>query len=366
MFSKPLRACQIHHPLPAWQTLDGTVQREGEEMVRIALDAMGGDYAPEQLVKGALSALQERADLYIQLVGEPETLRQLLSAASAELQQRVAIVPADDVITNDDSPALAVRRRKTASIVVATALLSSDEADALVTAGSTGAFMAAGLLVLGRLPEIQRPALAPVLPTVDGKGVVLLDVGANMDARPENLAQYALMGSIYADVVLQRQNPRVGLLNVGTERGKGNQLAKDAYDAIDTLPLNFVGNVEARDLLSGVADVVVADGFVGNVVLKLMEGMGMAMMGMLMQAMQSIPDSQAALATLQPGLKRLKQQFDASEYGGAPLLGVRKPMVKCHGNADQLAIKNGLLQTARFVEQGFISRVAAAVSSRAE
>lgn len=330
-------------------------------MIRIALDAMGGDHAPGEVVAGALAALEQSGELHIQLVGQPDQLTSCLGTPQAELRERITIIPASQVIGNDEAPALAVRHRKDASIVVATRLLKEGQADALVTAGSTGAFMAAGLLVLGRLPGVLRPALAPTLPTVDGRGVVLLDVGANMDSTAEHLTQYAMMGSIYAEQVLQRDNPRVGLLNVGVEPGKGNQLIKDTFPLLAQQPLNFVGSVEARDLLSGAADVVVTDGFVGNVVLKFMEGMAGSMFELLKAEFLRDTRSKLGAAMLKPGLRRFKRKLDYSEYGGAPLLGVKRAMVKCHGSSQRLAIQNGILQAARFVEHQFVERIAAAI-----
>lgn len=319
-------------------------------MLRIAIDAMGGDHAPDEIVAGAVSALQEQPRLSVQLVGQEQRLESLLATVAEDVRARITIVPAQDIIDNDESPAMAVRRKKDASIVVATRLLKDGKADGLLTAGSTGAFMAAGLLVLGRLPGVQRPALAPILPTVDGQGVVLLDVGANMDAMPEHLLQYAIMGSIYAEQVLARPNPRVGLLNVGSEPGKGNELAKAAYQLLAAQPLNFVGNLEARDLLTGQADVVVTDGFVGNVVLKFMEGMALSLFEMLKVEFTSDLRSKLGAGLLRPGLRRFKRGLDYSEYGGAPLLGVKLPMIKCHGSSDRKAIHNGIGQAISFIE----------------
>lgn len=328
-------------------------------MIRIAVDAMGGDHAPQAIIEGALRALDSAPGITIKLVGDQGRLQESLGA---EWPDRLQIVHAPEVISNDESPAMAVRRKKQSSLVVAANLLTQGEADALVTAGSTGAFMSAGLLVLGRIRGIHRPGLAPILPTTDGSGVVLLDVGANMDAKPEHLMQYAVMGSIYAEQVLGITRPRVGLLNVGTEPGKGNQLSKDAYQLIEGLDLNFVGNVEARELLSGVADVVVTDGFVGNVVLKFMEGMASSLMQMLKAEFTRDLRSKLGAGLLMPGLKRFKQKMDYSEYGGAPLLGVKQAMVKCHGSSNARAIENGILQAGRFVEHDFTGRITQALA----
>ncbi|MGI6357560.1 MAG: phosphate acyltransferase PlsX [Bacillota bacterium] len=333
--------------------------------MRIALDAMGGDHAPLELVAGAIGAAQRLPGIHIQLVGQPELLQEALESVSLADQERLAIVPATQVIGNEESPAMAVRRKKDSSIVVATRLLREGKADALVTAGSTGAFMAAGLLVLGRLPGVERPALAPILPTANGQGVVVLDIGANMDAKPEHLLQYAIMGSIYAEQVLGRKAPRVGLLNVGVEPGKGNQLIKDTFPLMEQLPINFVGSVEARDLLLGDADVVVTDGFVGNVLLKFMEGMAATMFALLREEFSSSLQSKLGAGLLKPSLRRFKRKLDYSEHGGAPLLGVKQAMVKCHGSSRRLAIENGILQAARFVEHDFVERISTAVEHSA-
>lgn len=319
-------------------------------MLRIAIDAMGGDHAPDEIVAGAVSALQANTRLSVQLVGPEQRLDSLLARVAADVRERITIVPALEVIDNDEAPAMAVRRKKDASIVVATRLLKEGKADGLLTAGSTGAFMAAGLLILGRLPGVQRPALAPILPTVDGQGVVLLDVGANMDAAPEHLLQYGIMGAIYAEQVLGRGNPRVGLLNVGSEPGKGNELTKAAYQLLAEQPLNFIGNLEARDLLTGQADVVVTDGFVGNIVLKFMEGMALSLFDMLKVEFTRDLRSKLGAGLLRPGLRRFKRNFDYPEYGGAPLLGVKLPMIKCHGSSERKAIHNGIGQAISFIE----------------
>jgi glycerol-3-phosphate acyltransferase PlsX len=330
-------------------------------MIKIVLDAMGGDYAPDAIVQGALGALQAIPDIHLQLVGQPEQISSCLGADEQKWGERLQVVPAAQVIGNDEAPAMAVRRKEDASIVVATRLLKDGQADALVTAGSTGAFMAAGLLVLGRLPGVLRPALAPILPTVDGKGLVLLDIGANMDSTAEHLVQYAIMGSIYVEQVLGRSRPRVGLLNVGVEPGKGNQLVKDTFPLLEKQDLNFVGSVEARDLLAGVADVVVTDGFVGNVVLKFMEGMAGSLFELLKEEFTADLRSKLGAGLLKPGLLRFKRKMDYSEYGGAPLLGVKRAMVKCHGSSKRLAVENGILQAVRFVENRFVERISAAI-----
>ncbi|WP_243742885.1 phosphate acyltransferase PlsX, partial [Bacillus thuringiensis] len=240
--------------------------------MKIAIDAMGGDHAPKAVVLGAMKAIKEYSDLHITLVGKEEEIRQYLTS-----DERITILHTDEKIESTEEPVRAVRRKKQASMVLAAQQVKDGEADACISAGSTGALMAAGLFVVGRMEGIERPALSPTMPTVDGKGFVMLDVGANVDAKSIHLYQYAVMGSVYAEKVRGIENPRVGLLNVGTEDGKGNELSKQVFAMLKDAPINFVGNVESRDLLQGVADVVVCDGFTGNVALKSLEGTALAL-----------------------------------------------------------------------------------------
>lgn len=244
--------------------------------MKIAIDAMGGDNAPKEVVLGAAKAVKTFSDLHIILVGNEKEIKKYLPD-----EERISIIHTDEVIHGTDEPVKAVRRKKNSSMVLAANLVKNGEADGCISAGNTGALMAAGLFVVGRVAGINRPALAPTLPTLDGKGFVFLDVGANADAKPEHLLQYAIMGSVYAEKVRGIKNPRVGLLNIGTEEQKGNELAKQAYALLKESRLNFIGNVEARDLLEGVADVVVTDGFTGNMVLKTLEGTALSLFKMM-------------------------------------------------------------------------------------
>lgn len=251
--------------------------------MKIAIDAMGGDHAPKAVVLGAMKAIKEYSDLHITLVGKEEEIRQYLTN-----EERITILHTDEKIEATDEPVRAVRRKKQASMVLATSKqVKEGKADACISAGSTGALMAAGLFVVGRMEGIERPALSPTMPTVGGEGFVMLDVGANVDAKPIHLYQYALMGSVYAEKVRGIKNPRVGLLNVGTEDGKGNDLSKQVFSMLKDAPIHFVGNVESRDLLQGVADVVVCDGFTGNVALKSLEGTALALFSMLKEQLMS-------------------------------------------------------------------------------
>ena len=271
---------------------------------------MGGDHAPKAVVLGAMKAIKEYSDLHITLVGKEEEIRQYLTS-----DERITILHTDEKIESTEEPVRAVRRKT--SFNGACGTTSKDgEADACISAGSTGALMAAGLFVVGRMEGIERPALSPTMPTVDGKGFVMLDVGANVDAKPIHLYQYAVMGSVYAEKVRGIENPRVGLLNVGTEDGKGNELSKQVFAMLKDAPINFVGNVESRDLLQGVADVVVCDGFTGNVALKSLEGTALALFSMLKEQLMSSFTSKLAAAVLKPKLMVLKDKMDYSEYGG--------------------------------------------------
>ncbi|MEW8985954.1 MAG: phosphate acyltransferase PlsX, partial [Bacillus sp. (in: firmicutes)] len=250
-----------------------------------------------------------------------------------------------------DEPVKAVRRKKDSSMVLAAKLVADGEADGCISAGNTGALMATGLFVVGRIEGIERPALAPTLPTIGGEGFLLLDVGANVDSKPEHLLQNAIMGSIYAENVRGVKNPRVGLLNIGTEEKKGNELSKLAFDLLKEAPVNFIGNVEARDLLDGVADVVVTDGFTGNMVLKTIEGTALSVFKMLKTTLYSSLKTKLAAAVLKPDLMQLKAKMDYSEYGGAGLFGLKAPVIKAHGSSDANSVYNAIRQTRDMVEK---------------
>lgn len=309
-------------------------------MMRIAIDAMGGDRAPGINVEGALLAAREWDDVELILVGDETVLRPLIGNAAP----RIRIHHASETILPDDEPAKAVRRKKDASMVVAGRLVKEGQADAMISAGNTGALMATGLLVVGRIPGIERPALAPMIPTMDGVGVLALDIGANMDATAEELLQYAIMGSIYRSKVHGLKEPRVGLLNVGTEAMKGNELTKKAYPLLSEAPIRFVGNVESRDVLTGVCDVLVCDGFVGNILLKTLEGTAGAIFTALKAEFTRNLWSKLAAAVLKPGLSQFKKKLDYTEHGGAPMLGVTGLVLKSHGSSDANAIKNAVRQ----------------------
>lgn len=321
-------------------------------MMRIAIDAMGGDNAPKEIILGAVKAVQSFKDIQIILVGDESKIKEYLTE-----NERISIVHADEVILGTDEPVRAVRRKKNSSMVLAANLVKEGKADACISAGNTGAWMTAGLLIIGRIEGVDRPALAPTLPTISGEGFLFLDVGANVNARPDHLLQYAIIGSIYSKNVRNIANPRVGLLNIGTEEKKGNELMKQTFSLLQSSSLNFVGNVEARDILSGVADVVVTDGFTGNMVLKSIEGTAMTMFQMLKEAMMGSMKSKIAASMLKPEFKMLKNKLDYSEYGGAALFGLKAPVVKAHGSSDATAIFNAVRQTRDMIEKQVITRV---------
>ncbi|WP_163182842.1 MULTISPECIES: phosphate acyltransferase PlsX [Neobacillus] len=320
--------------------------------MKLAIDAMGGDHAPKEIVLGALKAVEEFPDLYITLVGDETKIKETFAG-----HDRISIIHTTEVILGTDEPVRAVRRKKNASMVLAAQQVTDGLADACLSAGNTGALMAAGLFVVGRIEGIDRPALAPTLPTIGGEGFILMDVGANADAKPEHLLQYAIMGSIYSEKVRGIKEPRVGLLNIGTEEKKGNELTKQAFDLLKNAPINFVGNVEARDLLDGVADVVVTDGFTGNMVLKSIEGTAISMFKMLKSTLMSNFTSKLATAVLKPNLMRLKNKLDYSEYGGAGLFGLKAPVIKAHGSSNAQAIYSAIRQTRDMVANDVISLI---------
>ncbi|MGB9887553.1 MAG: phosphate acyltransferase PlsX [Moorellales bacterium] len=327
--------------------------------MRIAVDAMGGDYAPGEVVRGAILAAKS-GEAEIILVGRQD----LLAAELEKLKdhaRNITIVHAPEVIAMDDPPATALRRKKGSSIWVATELVRSGQAEALVSAGSTGAQMVAALLTLGRIEGIMRPAIATVLPTVAG-GKLMLDVGANVDCRPQHLLQFAQMGAVYAERILGLPNPRVGLLNIGTERTKGNELTLAAYELLAGSNLNFIGNVEPRDIPMGVADVVVCDGFVGNSLLKFGEGLATALLAMLRQELAHRPLARAGAALVFPALHSLWKKLDYAEYGGAPLLGVQGVSVVCHGSSKARAIENAIRVAKQCVSNNLVPELVRALT----
>jgi len=330
--------------------------------LRIAIDAMGGDLAPEEAVKGVLEAAAEWPDTAFTLVGDEGRVKPLLKGRTPP---NVELRHAAETIDADDEPVRAVRRKKDASMVVAARMVKEGEADAMLSAGNTGALMAAGLLVVGRIPGVDRPALAQTIPSADDVGVLALDLGANVDARPEHLHMYAVMGSLYRQLVHGMERPRVGLLNIGTEEGKGSELAKEAYALLaGEAGIRFTGNVEARDVLQRACDVLVCDGFSGNVMLKSFEGAAALIMGEVKRAFARNALTKLAAAVMLPGLRGLRRKMDYKEYGGAPLLGLSGVVVKCHGSSDARAFRNGIRQARDAVRHGLIRAIADHISGK--
>ncbi len=313
--------------------------------MKLAIDAMGGDHAPKEIVLGSMDALSEMNDLHITLYGDENKIDQYVTN-----EKNLDIVHTNEVITADDEPVKAVRRKKNASLVLMAQAVKENKVDACISAGNTGALMSAGLFVVGRITGIERPALSPTLPTIDGKGFLLLDVGANVEAKASHLLQYGLMGSIYTEKVRSIANPTVGLLNVGTEDGKGNELTKKAFTLMKNAPINFIGNVEARDLFDGAADVVVTDGFSGNIALKTIEGTAATMFSLLKETFTSSLKTKIAAGMVKSDLKTLKNKLDYSEYGGAGLFGLAAPVIKAHGSSNRRALYNAMRQASHMVE----------------
>ncbi|MFX3674140.1 MAG: phosphate acyltransferase PlsX [Paenisporosarcina sp.] len=313
--------------------------------MKIAVDAMGGDHAPKEIVEGVYSALTQFEDIHILLYGNEEKVKPYLKD-----HDRLTFIHTTEKIEADDEPVRAIRRKKDASMVRMAEAVKNGEADACVSAGNTGALMAAGLFIVGRIEGIDRPALAPTLPTIDGQGFVMLDLGANSDAKPEHLVQFGIMGSIYAAKVRGIESPRVGLLNIGTEETKGNELTKATFAQLKNAPIQFVGNVESRDLLMGVADVVVTDGFTGNMVLKTIEGTASGFFSMLKEVYMSSTKSKISAYLVKDGLRSLKNKMDYTEYGGAALFGLKAPVIKAHGSSNANAVMNAIRQARTMVE----------------
>ena len=311
-----------------------------QDMIRVAVDAMGGDNAPDEIIKGAMEAVALREDIQVLLVGKEELIREKLKGYSYR-EQQVEIVNATEVIETAEPPVAAIRTKKDSSIVVGLKLVKEEKADAFVSAGSSGAVLAGGQLLVGRIKGVERPPLAPLIPTEKGVSL-LIDCGANVDARPSHLVQFAKMGSIYMEHVMGVRNPRVAIVNIGAEEEKGNALCDG---------INFVGNIEARDIPHGQADVIVCEAFVGNVILKLYEGVGAVLVSKIKAGMMSTLRSKIGALLVKPALKETLKSFDATEYGGAPLLGLRGLVVKTHGSSKAKEVKNSIIQCVTFKEQ---------------
>lgn len=319
-------------------------------VIKVVVDAMGGDNAPEAPVKGAVEALGEVPNLEIILTGRTDNINKELGKYTYD-NKRLNIVHADDVIGFDEPPVMAIRKKKNSSIVVGMNLVKHGEADAFVSAGSTGAILVGGQFVVGRIKGVERSPLAPLIPTAKGPAL-LIDCGANVDARASHLVQFAKMGSIYMKYVTGVKNPRVAIVNIGAEEEKGNMLVKETYPLLkECTDINFTGSIEARDIPKGDADVIVCEAFVGNVILKLYEGLASTLLGKVKEGLMSTLRSKIGALLIKPALKNTLKQFDTSEQGGAPLLGLNGLVVKAHGSSGSLEIKQAIKQCLQFGEE---------------
>ena len=326
----------------------------------IAVDVMGGDNAPKEIIKGAISALSDER-VNILLVGKEDAIKSELSVYQYP-SERVKIVDGPEVIGNDEQPTLAIRNKKDSSIVKGLNLLKEGQAQAFVSAGATGALLTGATLLVGRIKGVMRPALGTLLPNEKGFSF-LIDCGANVDAKPNYLLQFAKMGSIYMENVMKIEKPRVGLINIGAEREKGNALTKEAYSLLESSDINFIGNVEARDLPFKAADVIVCDAFTGNILLKYTEGFAKAMLGMIKKELMSSVTSKIGAMLAKGSFNNIKKSFDYGEVGGAPFLGLKALIVKAHGSSDAKAIKSAITRCTEFVENGIVEKISKSIGT---
>lgn len=322
--------------------------------MKIAIDAMGGDNAPNEIIKGAIDAVNEY-EANIILVGDETIINQELKKYNYN-EEKIELIHTTQVIENEDKPSMAIRKKKDSSMVVATTLVAEKKADAIVSAGNTGALLASGLFILKRIKGIDRPALCTFIPTKKGISI-LLDAGANAECKSKNLEQFGIMGYIYAKKILKINNPKVGIVNVGSEEGKGNELTKASYELLKEQDINFIGNIEARYINEGDVNVIVADGFTGNVVLKLMEGVAMTIFDMLKDVYKKNLKTKMSALLIKEDLKNLKANLDYAEYGGAPLVGVNGNLIKAHGSSDSKAIKNAIKQAMECSKENIIEDI---------
>ena len=326
------------------------------EITKVALDAMGGDNAPYEIVKGAVNAVSSRNDVKVFLVGQESIVKEELAKYSYPKDQ-IEIIHAEEVIEMAEPPVMAIRRKKQSSIVVGMKMVKEKEADAFVSAGSSGAILVGGQTIVGRIKGIKRPPLAPIIPTEKGVSL-LIDCGANVDARAEHLVQFAQIGSIYMENVVGIKNPRVAIVNIGAEEEKGNALVKETMPLLkECEDINFVGCIEAREIPKGGADVIVCEAFVGNVILKLFEGLSSTLINVIKEGLQSTPISTIGAAMAKPALKKTLKRFDASQHGGAPLLGLNGLVVKTHGSSKSSEITNAIYQCVTFKEQDINGKI---------
>lgn len=326
------------------------------DFINVAVDAMGGDYAPVEVVKGVVDAVHESSRVKVYLTGQEELIKTELSKYTYP-EQQIEIVNATEVIETAEPPVMAIRRKKDSSIVKAMNLVKDGTCDAFVSAGSSGAVLVGGQVIVGRIKGVERPPLAPLIPTENGCAL-LIDCGANVDARPSHLVQFAKMGSVYMEHVMGIKNPRVAIVNIGAEEEKGNALVKETYPLLKNCPdIHFTGSIEARDIPAGAADVVVCEAFVGNVILKMYEGVGYSMLKKVKQGMMTNLRSKLGALLVKPALKKTLKAFDMEQYGGAPLLGLKGLVVKTHGSSKAVEIKNSILQCITFSEQNINQKI---------
>lgn len=326
------------------------------ETVRVAVDAMGGDNAPGEIVKGAVEAVQAEKDIKVFLVGRQDAVNAELAKYTYD-KEKIEVVHAEEVIEMAEPPVNAIRKKKQSSLVIGMNMIKHQEADAIVTAGSTGATLVGGQVLVGRIKGIERPPLAPLVPTEKGVSL-LIDCGANVDARPSHLVQFAQIGSIYMENIVGIKNPRVAILNIGAEEEKGNQLVKETFPLLKECPgINFIGSIEAREIPHGGADVIVCEAFAGNIVLKLYEGVAATLLSKVKEGLMSSLRSKIGALLIKPALKQTLKSFDASQYGGAPLLGLNGLVVKTHGSAKAIDVKNSILQCVTFKQQDINGKI---------
>lgn len=326
------------------------------EMVNVAIDAMGGDNAPTEIVKGAIEAINESDKIKIVLVGKEDVIKQELDKYTYNANQ-VEIVHTSEIIETAEPPVMAIRKKKDSSIVKGMQMVKEGACDAFVSAGSTGAILVGGQVIVGRIKGIERPPLAPLIPTEKGVSL-LVDCGANVDARASHLLQFAKIGSIYMEHVVGIKNPKVAIVNIGAEEEKGNALVKETFPLLKNCPdINFIGSIEARDIPSGLADVIVCEAFVGNVILKLYEGVGATLIGKVKEGMMTNLRSKIGALLVKPALKKTLKSFDTEEYGGAPMLGLNGLVIKTHGSSKSIEIKNSILQCIAFKEENINQKI---------